>query len=118
MAHQTVQDAIAAWRRICEANVDFAAGINARVAWEITGVERGAWLFDCADAFSVREGSEKADVTLRCSTEDFLAIARGEVSPQYALLQHRLEAAGDVNALLRFNFLLQELIDFRMEVEL
>jgi len=73
---------------------------------------RSRWLLECGirSQLSSYSGSD-ADVEVVMAEKDFLALMRRELNPQLAFLERKLLIRGKTKHVLRFNLLLELLID-------
>lgn len=83
---------------------DRAAGVEASVAYKVTG--EGGGEYTCVvsgGAFSLlREAKADAQATVTISDEDWIALNEGRLDPMTAYLSGKLKAAGDQNLLMKF----------------
>jgi putative sterol carrier protein len=91
------------------------AEIGATFLWSISeGKEQSRWLLTLRGAPTVRKLSVSettpSDCQLICSSEEVSALLRGELTPQKAFLDGRIQLAGNLRAALRFNVLIEQLL--------
>lgn len=80
-----------------------AGDLRATYAFELSGDDGGSWTVRVADgALTVSDGAEPgADVTLRATADDWMAIVEGRKDPQLAFLTGKLNVTGDLQLALR-----------------
>jgi putative sterol carrier protein len=80
-----------------------AGDLRATYAFELSGDGGGAWTVHVADGVLrvVDGGDANADVTLRASADDWMAIVEGRKDPQLAFLTGKLKVSGDLQLGLR-----------------
>jgi putative sterol carrier protein len=80
-----------------------AGDLRATYAFELSGEGGGAWTVHVADgALQVADGADPAaDVTIRASADDWMAIVEGRKDPQLAFLTGKLKVSGDLQLGLR-----------------
>lgn len=83
---------------------DRAAGVDASVAYKVTGAGGGDYTCIVKDgAFTLlREAKADAQATVTISAEDWIALNEGRLDPMTAYLTGKLKAAGDQNLLMKF----------------
>lgn len=83
---------------------DRAAGVDASVAYKVTGSGGGDYTCVVKDgAFTLlREAKSDAHATVTISDEDWIALNEGRLDPMTAYLTGKLKAAGDQNLLMKF----------------
>jgi putative sterol carrier protein len=98
----TIRDVMAAMPGTFRA--DKAAGVNARIQFNLKGEDGGTWTVAIADGqCAVQEGpAEAPNATLEASAADYLAIARGELDPTKAFMGGKLSLKGDMSLMMRF----------------
>lgn len=84
---------------------DEAKGVDATFNFDLTGDGGGQWHMTIADGTcSLAEGlTEKADVTLRTSTDDWIAMLSGTLDDTMAYMSGRLKVEGDMGLAERMN---------------
>lgn len=85
---------------------DKAQGMNATYQFDLTGE---SWTLKIADgAASVSPGAApNPNTTLIASTEDWMNIATGKLSPVTAFMQQKLKVKGDMGLAMKLQGLLQ-----------
>jgi putative sterol carrier protein len=80
-----------------------AGDLRATYAFELSGAGGGDWTVHVADgALRVTDGADSgADVTIRASADDWMAIVEGRKDPQLAFLTGKLKVSGDLQLGLR-----------------
>jgi putative sterol carrier protein len=80
-----------------------AGDLRAIYAFELSGDGGGAWTVHVADGvLRVADGGDaNADVTLRATADDWMAIVEGRKDPQLAFLTGKLKVSGDLQLGLR-----------------
>lgn len=77
------------------------------VAFDLTGEGGGKWTVsregDRADVRRTDAGDQPADCRLRCSTDDFWALLRGQLHPMDGFVSGRFAVEGDVGLVLRLH---------------
>ena len=69
-------------------------------------------MLDCGIRPHVKEfEGEATDFEIRLATDDFRALVQGELNPQVAFLERKLQTRGKMKHTLRFNLLLDALLD-------
>jgi putative sterol carrier protein len=106
MGPATFREGIRAMPRFFDA--EEAKELRAVICFEVTGGEAGVWLVEIGEGrCQVREGTEAAieipTLTIRTSSEAWLAIMRRELNPVAGFLTHRITASGDLTLLHRLS---------------
>jgi putative sterol carrier protein len=80
-----------------------AGDLRATYVFELSGEGGGSWTVHVADgALRVADGGDPgADVTLRATADDWMAIVEGRKDPQLAFLTGKLKVSGDLQLGLR-----------------
>ncbi len=66
-------------------------------------VPGGTWRLVCRGAVSIIEGEGPADCTVSVGANDFVALARKEITPQVAFLMGKLKLSGNVASALKLS---------------
>ncbi len=102
------------WAQLFTADPKTWARFAGRYRWVVSGVDGGMWTMECGVRPSVTPNcAETADFELRISVEDFLAMLRLELNPQIAFLERRMNVIGKTKYVLRFNLLLEQLLQLK-----
>lgn len=98
----TIPDAFATMRPAFQPGR--AQGVNKTIQFEFSGREPGTWTVTVRDgAFAYREGpAQGANATVRVSSDDWLAILRGELTALDAVMAGRLQIQGDMALMIQF----------------
>lgn len=83
---------------------DRAAGVNASVAYKVTGDGGGEYTCIVKDGtFSLEAGARAdANATVTISAGDWIALNEGTLDPMAAYMSGKLKASGDQNLLMKF----------------
>jgi len=91
-------------------NVDKSklAGINAKVVFDLSGDNGGAWTLNVADgAASVDEGAaDDAQATIKMSDEDYVAMTNGDLNPMMAFMSGKIKVEGDMSTVMKLQSIL------------
>ncbi|MBP9837284.1 MAG: SCP2 sterol-binding domain-containing protein [Proteobacteria bacterium] len=80
--------------------------------WNISGENGGTWIQDCSSIPKIYQDEiSDVDFQINISQDDFLAIIKKELNPQIAVLEKRIRVSGKIKHSLRFNLLLDKLIN-------
>lgn len=80
-----------------------------RITFVLNGDGGGVWTVSRdvhGDVDVVRRDADRPDCRLRCSVEDFLGLARGELNVRKAFFERRIDVAGDVGLVWRLQKIL------------
>ena len=100
------------WRAAFEADPKTWTRYAGRYLWRIDGPDGGNWVLDCGIRPQVKEfEGEATDFEVRLAADDFGALIRGELNPQVAFLERKLQTRGKMKHTLRFNLLLEALLN-------
>lgn len=74
-------------------------GMNATIVFDIAGADGGVWTVEVTDGnISIEEGAiQSADVTVAATSEDLIALIKGDLNPMGAFMQGRLKVKGDMS---------------------
>lgn len=83
---------------------EVAQGLNATIQFDLTGPNAAQHHFVIADgACTLGDGlATNPTMTLMATTEDFVAIAKGELPGMNAFMQGRLRVSGDMALAMKF----------------
>ncbi len=83
---------------------DRAAGVNASVAYKVTGEGGGEYTCIVKDGTFALETGARADAnaTVTISAADWIALNEGTLDPMAAYMSGKLKASGDQNLLMKF----------------
>ena len=83
---------------------DRAAGVNASVAYKVTGEGGGEYTCIVKDGTFALEAGARADAnaTVTISAADWIALNEGTLDPMAAYMSGKLKASGDQNLLMKF----------------
>jgi hypothetical protein len=108
------------WAQAFEASPKTWARFAGRYKWTVRGADGGIAVLDCGIRPQVIDGdADDVDFEIILSDEDLLALVRGELNPQHAFLERRIHVIGKTKHVLRFNLLLESLLNqraFRMDL--
>lgn len=81
------------------ADLESLKGVNATIVFDITGADGGIWTVKVDDgSVSIEEGrTPSADVTVAATSEDLIALIKGDLNPMGAFMQGRLKVKGDMS---------------------
>lgn len=100
------------WARCFEVDSHAWSRYGGRYVITITDKPGERWLVECGTRSQVKSYSgSDIDVELFISEGDFLLLMRRELNPQHAFLDRRLHIRGKTKHVLRFNLLLEMLIE-------
>jgi len=79
--------------------MDKLKGMEATILFDISGKDAGVWTVDVHDGeVSVQEGKVGSpQVTVQATSEDLVALIRGDLNPMAAFMQGRLKVKGDLS---------------------
>lgn len=79
--------------------MDKLKGLEATILFDISGKDAGVWTVDVHDGeVSVQEGKVGSpQVTVQATSEDLVALIRGDLNPMAAFMQGRLKVKGDLS---------------------
>ena len=105
MAVTTAQEAL---ELIASADPSKLAGINAVIAFDLTGEGGGKWTVTLAEEGAKLEEGETAspNMTLSMDTQDFVAMSNGELNAMAAFMQGKIKISGDMSLAMRLQSLL------------
>lgn len=100
------------WSQVVEADPRSFNRFAGRYKWSLEGEQGGSWLFDCVSkqARVIKESRDSADFEIQLTCDNFLSLARGELNPQLGFLEKQLRVSGKTKYVLRFNLLLDSLL--------
>ena len=100
-----------AWSAAFEADPKLWSRFAGRYLWCVGG-DSGKWLVDCGIRPRVKafEG-ETVDFELHLAEQDFRLLVARELNPQNAFLERKFKVRGKTKHALRFNLLLEALLD-------
>lgn len=80
-----------------------AAGVNARVQFNITGNQGGNWVATIKDQkLSVEPGvAENPNLTIGADTQDIFNLISGKLNPMRAFMLGKVQIKGDMNLAMR-----------------
>ncbi len=80
-----------------------AAGINAKIQFNITGNQGGDWVATIQDQkLSVDPGTTPSpNLTLAADTQDIFKVIGGKLNPMAAFMQGKLQVKGDMSLAMR-----------------
>jgi len=89
-------------------NPQKAKEINAIIAIELSGDEKGRWVIDCTENPPKIYQDEKApaQMTIKMKGGDFVKLANGEINPQMAFLTGKIKIDGDLGLAMKLGSLL------------
>lgn len=81
-----------------------AAGVNKTAQFNFTGDEPGTWNVRVHDGtFDYGQGAaENPNATIGATSQDWLALLRGELNPMTAVMSGRLKIQGDMGLMMQF----------------
>ena len=80
-----------------------AAGIDAKVQFNITGSQGGSWVATIRDQkLSVEPGTtENPNLTIGADTQDIFNLVSGKLNPMSAFMMGKVQVKGDMNLAMR-----------------
>ena len=80
-----------------------AAGINAKIQFNVSGSQGGDWVAIIKDQkLSVEQGSTpNPNLTLAADTQDIFEMIGGKMNPMQAFMQGKLQVKGDMRLAMR-----------------
>ena len=78
-------------------------GIDATILFDISGEDAGVWTVEVRDGdVSVEEGEVGSpEVTVQATSEDLVALIKGDLNPMAAFMQGRLKIRGDMSVAMK-----------------
>ena len=86
---------------------DKASGINAAVAFDLSGPEGGQWTVKIANGnCAVEDGlADGADATISMEGGDYVDMMTGKLNPMMAFMGGKVKVSGDLNTVMKFQTL-------------
>lgn len=80
-------------------DMDKLKGMDATILFDISGKDAGVWTVDVHDGdVSIQEGEVGSpQVTVQATSEDLVALIKGDLNPMAAFMQGRLKVKGDLS---------------------
>ncbi len=81
------------------ADLERLKGMDAIILFDVGGADGGVWTVTVDDGdIAVEEGETgTADVTVKATSDDLLALVKGELNPMAAFMTGRLKVKGDMS---------------------
>jgi putative sterol carrier protein len=85
------------------ADMDKLKGMEATILFDISGKDAGVWTVEVHDGeVTVEEGKVGSpEVTVEASSEDLVALIKGDLNPMAAFMQGRLKVKGDMSVAMK-----------------
>ncbi|MFN8389500.1 MAG: SCP2 sterol-binding domain-containing protein [Bdellovibrionota bacterium] len=107
----STQQIFAIWADAFETSPKTWARFAGRYKWTVRGSSGGVCVLDCGIRPQVLHGdTDPVDFEIVLSEPDLFELVRGELNPQLAFLERRFQVIGKTKHVLRFNFLLESLL--------
>ena len=100
------------WAAAFDAHPKHWARFAGRYKWSVRGAAGGTCVLDCGIRPQVIEGdADTVDFEIVLSDADLVQLVRGELNPQLAFVERRIQVIGRTKHVLRFNMLLDSLLE-------
>ena len=93
-------------KQIEESPDKYRSEVDGSFKFVLSGEEPGNWIVDCKENLGVREGDEDADCVMSLASEDFEAIASGDLDGMQAFMLGKIQVEGDMGLAMKLQTLL------------